>query len=310
MSVIYKSLQQKKRKQSQLTSNKVKGPRGPSLYLRLMKYVFGLSLVLCLAWGGLYWLSMQAYNKDTMVHEVIASVKGMVAPEPILEMVGNEENGTAGNSSTALVLVDANTMKSVAKNSSQKKDQAKSGKKLPVVKKMTPVDSARGKEILFGKSSDTKNKTYIKTKAGKTDLEPKKSTILLEQHDETLGVKAKNKKNREILLMEQELARAMHSRDWKAASVVMERLKGLVGPEGFIVLKWQGTLALKKKNYKEAEKYFAKALSLKSWDVNNRANYVLSIIGQNERERARKAFEILEKEHPASPQVIRLKEYF
>ncbi|MDQ7031406.1 MAG: tetratricopeptide repeat protein [Desulfonauticus sp.] len=151
--------------------------------------------------------------------------------------------------------------------------------------------------------------TYSGVKVKKLRPKPKKKLNPLQKQYTNAYQELKQhflkqaKKNQQIALLNQELQKSFLENDKKAVKRNLKKLSQILGKDSFLVQKWKGIIALQDKDYTLAEKYFQKAISQNSKDVNCRINYIYALLGQKKIELARQEAQRLWQDFPDNSKV-------
>ena len=161
---------------------------------------------------------------------------------------------------------------------------AEAGKK--VQKSLPPLSKPRKVNL------DTRKKV------GMEDLV--KPTTELEKHFAT-----KARRNQAILSLEQRLVEHWRQGDAEGTAVVLHELEQKAGPESALVRKWQGTMALKDKRYREAERLFRSILRSGGDQPGVRINLIQALVGQGKSAEMEQELRRLKIDFPVNDKVAR-----
>ena len=142
----------------------------------------------------------------------------------------------------------------------------------------------------------------IKKKKKTKKAEPlKKPTIALEKHFTRQANKYQALLEVQSILIT-EVSAGRVDKVKKELTAITKNL----GEKSFYRLKWEGYLALKEKNYAEAEALYRKALAKNPLDKEARINLALALLGQKKRSEAEKIYKQLKSEFPMDEVVAKL----
>ncbi len=266
MSVIYRSLQQLKEKESQRTSRTTPQAVAPRMSKLVIRAGIFLVIFLVLILSGVYFVRQEVQQiaippaQDTMAREKVATLSGRgEAIEKIMEGDVSAAEGPGGRKTT----------------------QMPAQEELPIVRRSLarPV-AVRTREPMDLTKPTQALETHFATQARKNE-----SVLSLERK----------------LLQSTGVGDISRSKDI-LSSMSVEIGKR----ETSIQHKWNGYLALKEKRYADAEDFYRKAIALKPTDYVSNINLVYALMGQDKMAEAVFTYRELLDRWPMNEKVLKL----
>ncbi|WP_457571677.1 tetratricopeptide repeat protein [Desulfovulcanus sp.] len=191
---------------------------------------------------------------------------------------------------TAQQVKTSGTVQTISESDKPKKEQ----KAKPVVMVSNVLPEV--KQVVHNTLPQLKKK-----KKTKKVEELKKPTIALEKH-----FTRQANKNQALLEVQSKLITEVSAGRVEKVKKELTVITKKLGEKSFYRLKWEGYLALKEKNYAEAEALYRKALAKNPMDKEARINLTLALLGQKKRTEAEKIYKQLKSEFPMDEVVAKL----
>ncbi len=133
-----------------------------------------------------------------------------------------------------------------------------------------------------------------------------------DQEEDDLGKHFREQARRNVHLQQTErrLAQAFKAGDQETVRQALQELESELGGESPSVLKWQGYLAMKQDDLEYAESCFRLALTAAPESLQVRYNLILVLIRRHKIDEAAVRYELLHRDYPQHPTIMKLGEAF
>jgi predicted Zn-dependent protease len=288
MSIIYDSLQKLKRKQistqlptqgqkSKTTANKF----GPYLRATLYVIIF-MGLLLILVFAERYFLKRTLSNIETKEIQKNVSTQELKAKLEQKEVPGSNQSSMPDNQ----FQLKQEENQSMGEHIKALEDKVQS----MALSNNSPTPISKDKN-LSTKQTDQQKNTFQKQNINQKLLSK---------------FRFRAKKNQQILELENHLKASLKNGDSAQAQKIIKELSNILNKNHFLINKWQGVLALQKKNYSQAESYFRPIWEKHTNNLKTGINLALSLLGQRKYDQARQIYVQLQKEFPHDPMLEKL----
>ena len=304
MSVIYKSLKEIRALKSGPAKGGGLGPRkrpGGSKTLIILVCVL---VVATLALGGVWFYleSMEQAGPDLAARPPRTRPSVQTPPQASNARPASVQPGTQQD------VHPGKRAEVPANNSATPESPAAS-----VTKGQTPPTGNKTGTKTGNATGNETGKTTVKSKAVKNaSKEPRTFDVNIpaepavkkpDAEDDSLRFISKVRRNQMVMEFQTKLDQARRRHDPEGVRHYLDKIEKLLGPDSFLVLQWQGNLAVLDKDYALAEQRYRRALTLNPRDVHCRMNLVLSLIGAKKFPMAERELTRIEQEYPNDPRI-------